>query len=144
MTLSDYLRLFPGAEREKPKFMALAGAVLRQAMDLGTLVASLQSGFSFEEAEGAQLDAIAGAVGLSRGDVGLEVSDEELRKYVMGKLALWSWDGTNGGVPGVVERVLAGSREKDNQDGSVTVTLGGVLPVEVEEVFPVTGGVRVV
>ncbi len=45
MNMSDYLALFPGASREKPKLMALARAVLRQAMDLVPLTEQLLSGF---------------------------------------------------------------------------------------------------
>ena len=46
MTLNDYLALFPGATRDKPRFMALAEAVLQQVIDLFPLIAQLQSGFS--------------------------------------------------------------------------------------------------
>ena len=34
MDINSYLSLFPGATREKPRFMALAEAVLAQAADL--------------------------------------------------------------------------------------------------------------
>ena len=143
MTLSDYLSLFPSSEWEKPRFMALAEAVLQQALDLLPLIASLQSGFSFASAEGKQLDAIAAAVGLSRSDIGLNVSDADFRAYLLSKLALWSWDGTNGGAPDVITQILPGSKEKDNQDGTVTVTLNGSLPVPAKELFPVPAGIQV-
>ena len=38
MNPNDYLALFLGATREKPRFMALAETVLRQAADLQSLV----------------------------------------------------------------------------------------------------------
>ena len=53
MDLGDYLTLFPGASREKARFMALAGAVLRQAADLSALAEAIQPGLSFALAEGA-------------------------------------------------------------------------------------------
>ena len=42
----EWLSLFPGASRDRPRFMALAEAVLRQAEDLASLTAQLQPGFS--------------------------------------------------------------------------------------------------
>ena len=47
MQLSDYLALFPGASREKERFMALAEALLRQAGDLMNVIASVR--FSYGE-----------------------------------------------------------------------------------------------
>ena len=91
MELSGYLSLFPGASREKPRFMALAEAVLRQAADLIPLVRSMQSAYSFSQAEGIQLDAIAEAAGLKR-EPGM--ADEAFRRYLLAKLKLWTWDGT--------------------------------------------------
>ena len=38
-SMTDYLTLFPGSSRGHPRFMAFAGAVLRQAADLMTLAA---------------------------------------------------------------------------------------------------------
>ena len=63
MTLQDYLSLFTGASREKARFMALAEAVLRQAMDLQAVVAAMPAAFSVEEAAGIQLYALAEEIG---------------------------------------------------------------------------------
>ena len=136
MTLAYCLSLFPGASREKARFMALAEAVLRQAADLIPLTAQLQSGFSFASAEGIQLDALAASVGLSR-ETGM--TDEAFRQYLLAKLALWTWDGTNKGVPEVFAAALAGIREEDNQDGTVTVTPSGIR----QDLLPVPAGVRI-
>ena len=99
MNLTDYIALFPGATREKPRFMALAEAVLRQAADLQALVPLLPEAYSLEHAVGIQLDALAGSVGLSRADSpqGAGATDGEFRAFVADKLRLWRWDGTNGG-----------------------------------------------
>ena len=130
----DYLQLFPGASREKPRLMALAEAVLQQAVDLMTLIESIQSGFSFATAEGSQLDAIAETVGLNRE---LGMTDEAFRAYLLQKLKLWTWDGTNVNVPAVLP---AGVTETDNQNGTVTVNLAGTR----QDLLPVPAGVRVI
>ena len=140
MTLQDYLSLFPGASREKPRFMALAEAVLRQAMDLQALTEELQSGFSFARAEGIQLDAFAEVLGIRRADVGDNVSDAAFRQYLLAKLALWRWDGTNKTVRETLEAALPGRTETDNMDGTVTLTPGENR----QELLPVPAGVRVV
>lgn len=112
--------------------MALAEAVLSQVMDLVPLIASLQSGYSFASAEGVQLDAIAEALGLKR-DPGM--ADEAFRQYLLDKLRLWTWDGTNAGVPGVLPE---GVSEIDNGDGTVSVIPAGTRT----DVLPVPAGVR--
>ena len=141
MHLTDYISLFPGASQEKARFMALAEAVLRQVTDLQAVVASMQGAFSFAEAEGKQLDALAEAVGLARADLGTEVPDETFRRYLLTKLALWTWDGTNETVPAVLDIALPGSVQRDNGDGTVTVTTDSGLPPE--KVFPVPAGIRI-
>ena len=130
----DYLQLFPGASREKPRFMALAQAVLRQAVDLMALIESIQSGFSFASADGKQLDAIAEAVGLSR-ESGM--TDEAFRAYLLQKLKLWTWDGTNAGVPDVLPE---GVTETGNLDGTVTVSPVGMD----KKLLPVPAGVGMI
>ena len=99
MQLEDYLALFPGASREKPLFMALAEALLRQTVDLMALAAALQPGFSFAAAAGKQLDDLASAVGLKRSDAGAGASDSDFRQFLLAKLVLWTWDGTNENAP---------------------------------------------
>ena len=128
-----WLSLFPGASRDKPRLMALAGAVLRQAEDLVSVIEALQPAFSFAAAEGIQLDSLARSVGLDRGDVGADAPDEAFRQYLLAKLALWSWDGTNGSLP-----EIPGCSLSDNGDGTVTVT--GEIPEGA--VLPVPAGVR--
>ena len=141
MDLNTYLALFPGASRNKPRFMALASAVLRQTTDLIPLTASLLSGFSFASAQGGQLDEIAGAVGLRRQDAASS-TDAGFRAYLLAKLALWGWDGTNAGVPAVLSG-LPGTVQTDNGDGTVTVSASS-LPGPAAELFPVPAGVRVI
>ena len=130
MNLTDYLSLFPGASREKPRFTALAEAVLQQAADLMALTGTIPAGFSFGAAEGAQLDDLAAASGLTR-ETGM--TDEAFRA-----LSLWTWNGTNAGVPAALS-ALPGVTEEDNMDGTVTVRPEGTR----EDLLPVTAGVRI-
>ena len=134
MVLNDYLALFPGASREKARFMAFAQALLQQAVDLMALIESIQSGFSFATAEGSQLDAIADAVGLSRE---LGMTDEAFRAYLLQKLKLWTWDGTNVNAPAVLPD---GVTETDNQNGTVTVSPTGTD----KNLLPLPAGVGIV
>jgi len=132
LELNDYLNLFPGASREKPRFMALAEAVLQQVIDLASVIGSIRIGFSFASAEGSQLDAIANAIGLSR-EYGM--TDEAFRAYLLQKLKLWTWDGTNIAVPSILP---AGVTQTDNMNGTVTVS-----PSETrQDLLPIPVGVR--
>ena len=60
------------------------------------------------------------------------------------KLNLWQWDGTNEGVPAILEKIQPGSEQSDNGDGTVTAVPGGTLPGEIGKLFPVPAGVRVI
>ena len=145
MHLTDYISLVPGASREKTRFMALAEAVLRQVTDLQAVVAEMQAAFSFAHAEGTQLDLLAESVGLTRADTsaGAGCTDEQFRQFLLAKLALWGWNGTNEGVPAVLEAGLPGNTERDNGNGTVTVSPGTGLPAEVGDLAPVPAGVRI-
>ena len=134
MVLADYLALFPGASREKERFMALAEAVLRQAADLTALAEAIQPGFSFALAEGAQLDALGESVGVPREN---GMTDNQYRQFLLAKLALWGWDGTNKGVP-AARSAQPGVTETDNCNGSVTVSPAGAR----QDLLPVPAGIR--
>ena len=136
MQLSDYLSLFPSASREKPRFMALAEVVLSQVMDLQNLVSQIRAGYAVGAAAGAQLDALAAAVGLRRVS-GIE-TDEAFRQYLLAKLCLWGWDGSNEGVPAALS-AQPGVMVSDNGNGTVTVSPAGSDP----ELLPVPAGVSV-
>ena len=97
MDANTCLSLFPGATREKPRFMALAGAVLTQAADLMSLVQGMPEAYSLGLAVGEQLDCLVAALGLTRGESpqGAGATDAEFRAFIQEKLALWRTDGTN-------------------------------------------------
>ncbi len=88
----DYMSLFPSASRNMPRFSALAEAVLSQVNDLQAVIAAFPSAYSVQYAVGDQLDAIGKSFMLLRPE-GLE--DEPYRLYLLMKLALFTWDGSN-------------------------------------------------
>ena len=135
MNRSDYLGLFPAYTRSRPRFAALAEAILRQAVDLITLARSIAPGFSFAQATGIQLDALGESVGISRQE---GWDDETYRSVLLRKLKLWTWNGMNESVP---DFLASGETLKDNSNGSVTVTTG-TLPLPANELLPIPMGVK--
>jgi len=144
LAIQDYLRLFPGSTREKSRFIAVASAVLQQVVDLQAVVGEVNAAFAPESAQGAQLDALGESLGLSRLDTtaGAAATDEVYRDFILKKLVRWGWDGTNKSVPGIAEQLQTGSVEKDNLNGTVTVTGAGTQPAAVKEIYPITAGIR--
>ena len=134
MTLNDYLNLFPAYSREKPRFSALAEAVLRQAADLIALVPQLASGFSFTSAVGAQLDLLGASVSVPRQE---GWDDETYRSVLLRKLKRFTWDGTNETSFDFLDE---GETLIDNCNGTVTATAS--LPLPANEVLPVPIGVK--
>ena len=126
--------------------MAVASAVLQQAMDLQTVVGELNAAFAPATVQGVQLDALGESLGLSRLDTtaGAAATDEVYRDFISKKLIRWGWDGTNKTVPGITEQIKIGSVENDNQNGTVTVTGAGTQPAAVKEIYPVTAGVSTI
>ena len=134
LDLAFYLALFPAFSREKPRFAALAEAVLRQAADLIALVPSLASGFSFASAEGVQLDALGASVSVPRQE---GWTDETYRAILLKKLKLDTWDGTN---ETSFDFLDDGETFIDNCNGTVTATTS--LPLPANEVLPIPLGVK--
>ena len=136
MDLTDYLSLFPAYTRERPRFSALAEAVLRQVTDLMALVPQLASGFSFAHAEGIQLDVLGESVSIPRQE---GWDDETYRSVLLKKLRLYTWDGTN---ETAFDFVDDGESFRDNGDGTVNAETD--LPLPANEVLPVPIGVKTV
>ena len=144
MTLYGYLSLFPGASREKDRFMALAEAVLRQVTDLIPVTLGALSNYSFLTAEGEALDQLAAVFGLGRVDTasGIACTDADFRAYLLAKLALWTWDGTDRDVPTVLARAGITKSQTDRMDGTVGISLSGTMPrAEARLVFPYPAGI---
>ena len=136
--LEKWMSLFPGYTRNKPRFAALAEALLRQAADLWALVPQLESGFSLSAAQGLQLDALGQSVSLPR-QAGW--SDEVYRNVLQRRLKLFRWDGSLDTVKDFLE---SGETFSDNVNSSVTVHANAAPPVPLKDWFPVPPGIRVV
>ena len=134
LDIHDYLNLFPGCTREKPRFSALAEAVLRQVADLIALVPGLMSGFSFASAAGAALDALGESVSVPRRE---GWDDETYRGILLRKLKLYTWNGMNETSFGYLEE---GEILNDRCDGTVIVQTDEPLPAK--EILPVPIGVK--
>ena len=136
--LEFWMSLFPSATREKPRFSALAEAILRQAADLAAVEKAIPPAFSILQATGSQLDAAGEACGIQRQE---SWSDETYRSVLLRKLKLNTWDGTNETVEACLE---AGETLTDTGGNNVTVQTTGTLPLPVQELLPVPVGVAVV
>ena len=137
----DYMTLFSAANRDKPRFAALARAVLKQTDDLIALVPQLESGFSVAGGAGIQLDALGDSCGIPRPE---GMNDEDYRQVLRVKLALFRWDGINDTVAPLLAEVLPGASYSDNSDGSVTLTPAEMLPLPAKKLFPVPAGMKVI
>ena len=145
ITLSDYLSLFSPAVRGKPRFMALAGAVLSQAADLLRLAREdYPAAFDLESAAGAQLDALGGLADVPRPLP--STPDEDYRFLLRARIAAHHWDGTNETLPAVLAAAFPGREARliDNQDGTVTASLSGDVPFPLSELFPCPAGIRLI
>ena len=132
----DYMTLFPGYIRDKPRFAALSAAVLKQVNDLIALVPEMEAGFSFAHAVGAQLDALGVSLSIPRQS---GWNDETFRSILLRKLRRNQWNGLNDSA---FEYIDAGETFIDNCNGTVTATTVEAVPAK--EVMPVPMGFKTV
>ena len=130
----DYMTLFPGYTRDKPRFAALAAAVLQQVYDLIALVPEMESGFSAAHAVGEQLDALGVSLSIPRQS---GWNDETYRSILLRKLRRNQWNGLNDSA---FEYIDAGETFIDNCNG--TVSAATVEAVPAGEVMPVPMGFK--
>lgn len=145
LTLTDYLSLFPAATQAKQRMMALASAVLSQAVDLLSLVQSeFPEARSIETAVGSQLDALGALLNVPRPLP--DTSDAAYRSLLTARISANHWNGTNETLPAALASAFpgAGVRMIDNQDGTVTVSGAEGLPFPISEMFPCPAGIRIV
>ena len=116
--------------------MALAEAVLSQVTDLQGVVEEIRSGYAAGQAEGNQLDAFAESVGLRRES---GAADEDFRQFLLAKLVLWTWNGTNENAPAALS-AQPGVTVTDHSDGTISVSPADTNP----ELVPVPAGIRIV
>ena len=128
----DYMTLFPGYTRDKPRFAALAAAVLQQVYDLIALVPEMESGFSVAYAVGEQLDALGVSLSIPRQN---GWNDETYRSILLRKLRRNQWNGLNDSA---FEYIDAGETFIDNCNGTITAVTVEAVPAG--EVMPVPMG----
>ncbi len=134
------MTLFPAYTRRKPRFCALAQAILSQAQDLENTIREIPAAYSPEGAGGVRLDALGSASGLPRPE---GMADEDYRKYLLAKFALFTWDGTNETAQPLLESIFPGSTISDNGDGTVTVRPISALQAQYR-LWPVPAGISAV
>ena len=132
----DYMTLFPGGTREKPRFTSLAQAILHQIEDLQTLVPDLESAFSPAHAVGVQLEALGASLSVLRQKAW---PDETYREIMKRKLKRNRWPGTNETAFDCVEE---GEAFCDNSNGTVTASTG--KPISPNGILPVPIGVKAI
>ena len=130
----DYMTLFPGYTRDKPRCAALAAAMLQQVNDLITLVPEMESGFSVAHAVGVQLDALGVSLSIPRQS---GWNDETFRSILLRKLRRNQWNGLN---TSAFEYIDEGETFIDNCNGTVTATTVEAVPAG--EVMPVPIGFK--
>ena len=136
----DYMSLFPSATRNLSRFSSLAEAILSQVNDLLVVIAALPEAYSVSGSVGAQMDAIGESFMLPRPE---GMSDTDYRMYLMGKLKLFTWDGSNDSIPGILSDIDPAARISDNGDGTITVSNAPSQIVD-EGLYPVPAGVRTI
>lgn len=130
MELNDYLSLIPPMNHDQPRFKAFLSAILTQVMDLDALRRSLQTSFSLEDAEGAQLDILGRLTGVSRilpfepTSTSRILSDEDFRLLIRAAILRAHWTGVTGDYRDFVDALFEAEyvTVSDNLDMSVTIT----------------------
>ena len=125
--------LFSPVHTLKPRFMALAAAVLGQVTDLAALFDD--AAFSLETAEGFFLDTLGEISGVTRETPGM--TDAEFREYLRQMIALHHWDGTNGSLKETLDQAFPDGNAviTDNMDGTVTGNVDFPCVAGVKEVL---------
>ena len=129
--MTEYAKLFSPVHTLKPRFMALAAAVLGQVTDLAALFD--EAAFSLENAEGFFLDTLGEISGVRRRTPG--ENDEEFREYLRQMIALQHWNGKNESLKETLDSAFPDGNAMivDNMDGTVTSNVD----------FPCIAGIRV-
>ena len=138
-----FLSLFSPHNQQKPRFMAMASAVLSQADDLLSLYEeAMPSAFALDSAVGFQLDTLGALVGVSRPSSA--TSDDDFRVLLRARIARNHWDGTNESLPAALAAAFPDRSSSliDNLDGTVTASLSDDHPFPLKDLFPLPAGVR--
>ena len=142
VNLNSCLDLISPVHHAKPRFMALASAVLGQVTDLLSLYGDrLPEALSLDTAQGFFLDTLAALSGFLRPTPGM--TDESFREYLRAKVQCNHWNGQNETLPAILSRAFPGAEAKltDNMDGTVTAELSTETSFPLEDLFPCPAGI---
>ena len=145
LNLNSYLDLISPVHHTKLRFMALAGAVLRQVTDLLSLYGDqLPRALSLETAQGFFMDTLAALSGFLRPTPGM--TDESFREYLRARIQCNHWNGQNETLPAILSRAFPNADAKltDNMDGTVTAELTTETSFPLEDLFPCPAGIRLI
>ena len=145
VNLNSCLDLISPVHHAKPRFIALASAVLGQVTDLLSLYGDqLPEALSLDTAQGFFLDTLAALSGISRPTPGM--TDESFREYLRAKIQCNHWNGQNETLPGILAMAFPNSEAKltDNMDGTVTAELSTEMSFPLEDLFPCPAGIRLI
>ena len=144
VNISDYASLFSPNNRQKPRFMALAHAVLSQVTDLQALILQgFPAARDPASATGSCLDAIGSLLNIARP---AGAGDADYRRLLRARTAAHLWNGTNETLPAALSQAFPGQNARmiDNLDGTVTVTLSGSIPFPFSMMFPAPAGIQMI
>ena len=145
--ISDYQGLITSEHADKPKFMAMVGAVAQGFVDLQNFLESLQAEFDIDSARWQQLDMIGVRIGLDRNlratapgiyvqappAAAVPLADNDYKILIRGKIGANKWDGTIRGAYADLLNIFGASSGStlfmvDHQDMSITVAIAGAVP----------------
>lgn len=144
MSIDTYTALITSEHNQRPKFMAMVGAVAGGFVDLLAFTGSLPGEFDPGTARWKQLDALGERVGLDRNlratTPGLydqaptgvaPLSDTDYSILLRGKIAANNWDGTKAGALANVRDLFPGTGAKvfyiDHHDMTITIAVSGAV-----------------
>lgn len=128
LTADDYMKLIT-SEHKKPKFSAWVQSSIEKQEEISQLNNNLIQAFLLSSAVGVQLDTIGEFIGVKRklvfqpGDGSSPILDDDLyRKLLLAWVVRNNWDGTNGTMSNIWNKIFSGSQLNvvDNQDMTMT------------------------
>lgn len=140
----DYTGLITSEHSQRPKFVAMVGAVAGGFVDLRNFLGSLPGEFDPDTARWKQLDALGVRIGLDRNlqatTPGLFVqapsgvaplSDDDYSVLLRGKIGANKWDGTKAGALVDMQYLFPGTGAQvfylDHQDMTITIAVAGAV-----------------
>lgn len=142
--VADYTGLITAQHAQRPKFVAMVGAVAGGMVDLQNFTSSLVGEFDIDTARWKQLDALGVRIGLDRNlratTPGLytqapagaaPLSDSDYSVLLHGKIGANQWDGTKASAFNTVQNLFPGTGAAvfyvDHQDMTITIAVAGAV-----------------